>query len=71
MDLSSYRWTLDQKEDLKFIQAVYNELKRDVFYMSDILELFNRQPKLLKINSDIMRNEGYLKSSINDKVVRL
>lgn len=69
IDLSGLRWTLDQEEDFRFIQTVYKELngsKNDIFYMHDILELIDRHPELIKVNSDIIRNEGYLKSLKND-----
>lgn len=73
-DLSELRWTLDQKEDFRFIQTVYKELNglnNGLFYTNDILELINKRPELLKINSNIIRNEGYLKSLKNDKVTDL
>jgi spore coat polysaccharide biosynthesis protein SpsF len=73
-DLSELRWTLDQEEDFRFIQTVYIELsesKSDIFYINDILELINKCPELLKINSNILRNEGYLKSLKNDQVIDL
>ena len=38
-----------------------------MFYTEDILKLLEREPHLLKINSHIIRNEGYLKSLGEDK----
>lgn len=74
IDFSGLRWTLDQEEDFKFIQTVYKELdglNNGLFYMNDILELINRHPELLKTNSNIIRNEGYLNSLKKDKVTDL
>lgn len=73
-DLSEFRWTLDQEEDFRFIKTVYEKLsesKSDIFYMNDIVELIDKYPELLKINSNIVRNEGYQKSLKNDKVIDL
>lgn len=50
-DLSHYRWTLDTIEDFEFIDEVYKRLYREgeIFYMHDILNLLNKDPKLLKM----------------------
>ena len=37
-----------------------------IFYTNDILDLLDKEPKLLKINNMITRNEGYLKSIADD-----
>ena len=55
-DLSYHRWTLDEKDDFKLIKKVFEELyptKKQQFDTTDILSLFERQPKLLQINSHI------------------
>ncbi|MBD1221297.1 cytidylyltransferase domain-containing protein [Virgibacillus halodenitrificans] len=55
VDYSKYRWTLDTKEDFELIQEVYNRLykgKHD-FYLVDIIECFEQEPKLFRINSHI------------------
>jgi spore coat polysaccharide biosynthesis protein SpsF (cytidylyltransferase family) len=72
-DLSFYRWTLDQAEDLEFIQKIhkkFEEIHMDEFYMQDIIELLHKYPELANINSGIKRNEGYAKSVNEDKVVK-
>ena len=70
-DLSSKRWTLDNIEDYAFIKAVYKHLylKGRVFGMEDILRLLNKYPVYEKINSRSQRNEGYIKSLREDKVI--
>lgn len=68
-DLSSLRWTVDEPEDLDFVRAVYSHFKSNTFYMEDILKLLSEQPGLLVINQGIKRNEGYLKSVLEDKVL--
>lgn len=70
VDLSLHRWTLDQEEDLRFIRAVYDGLKKEFFHMDDVLKLLRERPALRDINSSIMRNEGYAKSLAEDGIAR-
>jgi len=66
VDLSkrNLRWTVDEPADLEFVRAIYARLGGDKqpFGLSDILELLDKEPDLMKINSAIIRNEGYYKS---------
>lgn len=68
INLSSKRWTLDQKEDFEFIKKVLEALYpgNPEFSMDDILKFLEQNPGLEKINSGIIRNEGYLKSINKD-----
>ena len=69
IDLSNHRWTVDQKEDLTFVRAIYSRMKpKTIFYMEDIMRIIRKESQLLKINSGITRNEGYLKSLKNDQL---
>ncbi|MGA2418075.1 MAG: glycosyltransferase family protein [Candidatus Staskawiczbacteria bacterium] len=63
-DYSSFRLTLDEKEDLILIRKIYKELydKNPFFGMEEILGLFEKKPELVKINQHIGRNDGYFKS---------
>ena len=62
-DLSHLRWTVDEKEDLIFAKKIFHEFKPKIdFSTQEILKLLKHKPELLKINSKIKRNEGYLKS---------
>ena len=74
IDLSSYRWTLDQAEDFEFIKKIYEKFKESntyEFYTQDIIGLLEENPELTGINSTISRNEGYAKSVNRDKVIKL
>ena len=54
-DFSSYRLTLDEKDDLKLIKKIYNKLykgKHD-FYLNDILMIMEKNPELKRINSNV------------------
>lgn len=68
-DMSDLRLTLDEEKDLILIEEIYNELypKNPFFGLKEIIELFKRRSELLKINQQIVRNEGYLKSLQKDK----
>jgi len=71
-NLKHMRWTLDENEDLIFIQAVYNyfiNLRKDYFSMKDIIEYLNKNPEISNINNKFIRNEGLLKSLRNDKKI--
>ena len=62
--LGHCRWTLDEPQDLIFLQEVFLRLyyENHIFLAEDVLELLKREPELSAINADIIRNEGYLKS---------
>ena len=67
------RWTLDTELDFDFLKSIFNILYKEnnVFGINDILHLLKRQPSLESINSNIIRNEGYLKSIVNDRTINL
>ena len=62
-DLSHWRWTVDKPADLAFVRLIYGKFFNQplVDYRSVISWLEDR-PNLLKINSETIRNEGYIKS---------
>lgn len=66
------RWTLDTKDDLRFIERVYEELydSNPFFNYEDIITLLNKKPEIRKINSGSIRNEGLIKSLNNDFIVK-
>lgn len=68
-DLSALRLTLDEPKDLILLRKIYSYLYpiKKFFTLKDILKLFSQKPELLKINQNIKRNEGLLKSIKNDK----
>jgi len=71
-NLGHMRWTVDEPNDLQFIREIYKRLyKKDKenFLTPDILTLLENEPDLMKINSGIIRNEGYLKSLKKDKEI--
>ena len=67
-DLSHFRWTVDYPEDLEFVREIYKRLYKEdgIFYMEDVIRLIKEEPKLIEINKDFIRNEGYNKSLRKD-----
>lgn len=58
-----FRLTVDTKEDLQLIKEIYKHFYKngEVFYIKEIINLFNKHPELKKINADIEHkklNEG-------------
>ncbi len=68
VDLSGKRWTLDTQEDLEFLKIIFENIyyKRPDFNMTDILAFIEKYPEIERINSEALRNEGYLKSLAQD-----
>ena len=69
MDLSKKRWTLDEESDYAFLNTIFDGLypSDPLFGMEQVLEFLEKNPALEKINSNIMRNEGYEKSLKKDR----
>jgi spore coat polysaccharide biosynthesis protein SpsF len=69
-DLSGFRWTVDEMDDFKKIFEIYQALypQNQNFSLSDILNLFKKNPEIRLLNKDIRRNEGYQKSIEKDNI---
>lgn len=67
--LGHLRWTVDEPEDFRFVESVYERLypERKDFAMRDILGLLEKQPDLTHLNEGFTRNEGMKKSLEEDK----
>jgi spore coat polysaccharide biosynthesis protein SpsF len=69
-NLSHLRFTIDYKDDLKFLRAIFSKLKnKENIDLNQILKILERYPELIKINASHKRNEGYRKSIKNDKII--
>jgi len=64
-----FRLTLDRIEDLKLIKKIIEKISNRPILMKDVLDVFSKQPELIKINENIPQNEGMLKSLKRDKEV--
>jgi spore coat polysaccharide biosynthesis protein SpsF len=68
VDLSGFRWTVDEALDFELITCIYESLypKNPNFNTDDILALLNERPELKNYNTRYGRNEGYQKSLLED-----
>lgn len=71
-DLSHIRLVVDDERDFQLVTEVFKNLYREgeVFHLKDILDFLHRNPELLELNRRTARNEGYLKSIVEDKLVK-
>jgi len=60
-DLSGMRWTVDYKEDLEFVSEIFRNLYKEgeAFTMEDIVDLLKKNPKLIEINEEYVRDAAY------------
>ncbi len=62
-NLSSWRWTVDKPDDLKFINKILHHFKDDpLVNFEDVIQYLETNPDIIKINEGTVRNEGYIKS---------
>ena len=55
-DYSRYRWTLDTREDLELLRAIYSRFHgRDDFSWQEVLRLMEREPELAELNSQVLQ----------------
>ncbi len=65
-NLTHLHWTLDRKEDLMFIRAIYKKIRKKPILIEDILQILKKNPEFLKINENSFSDEGYQKSIQED-----
>tara|TARA_B100001057_G_scaffold147440_1_gene147357 strand:- start:5635 stop:7671 length:2037 start_codon:yes stop_codon:yes gene_type:complete len=59
INLSKYRWTLDEALDYKLIKKIYEKLNNNIYFTwKDILKLEEKNPQFFSINMKIKRNQG-------------
>ncbi len=61
-DLSSLRWTIDNKEDYQMVKAIYANRKsgsKGILLMKEILEILDEDPEIKLINADVKRSAMY------------
>lgn len=64
-DLSYFRWTIDEENDLKMTQEIYKGLykkNKPIFLLNDILSFIDSNPCIAEINSTVKRSTMYLKN---------
>lgn len=70
--LPKIRITVDYQDDFDLVENIYKELYAEdrIFHLKDILAFFKRHPDLLGMNQNHIKNEGYIKSLNEDKVIK-
>ena len=58
---------VDRAEDLELVRQLVSKIDKDPILMQDILEVFESDPKLAEINSNVRHDEGYKKSLKKDQ----
>lgn len=64
-DISNFRLTVDTDKDFELAETIYSKLAVNdaMFYLEDILKLFNENPELVNINKDVKRSAMYVKNN--------
>ena len=58
-DFSDLRWCVDDPEDFEVVSKIFEYFKPKIhFSWSQVIELYNSQPELFAVNSEIPRNQG-------------
>ncbi|MGH9512487.1 MAG: aminotransferase class III-fold pyridoxal phosphate-dependent enzyme [Terriglobales bacterium] len=59
----TYRWTVDNANDLKFVREIYSLMNgNQIFGYEEVIELLKSRPELLAIQTETISNEGYYRS---------
>ena len=66
-NLSYLRWAVDRIDDLELVRLIVSKIKKRPILMKDVVELFNKEPELIKINESVNKEEGNLKSLKEDE----
>lgn len=72
-DEGHYRITVDEPEDFAVVKAVLEALyqkDQPPFGFPEIKNFLDRHPEIARLNSQVIRNEGLMKSLKNDTVVK-
>ncbi len=66
-NISNLRWTVDKENDFFLVKSIVSKIKKRPILMTDIIDLFSKDPKLFEINKNQIANEGNKKSFKDDK----
>lgn len=59
IDLSSLRWTVDEKEDFEVIRQIFEHFSPNIFFSwIEVLKYQSESPGTFAVNNKLMRNEG-------------
>ncbi|WP_434658655.1 cytidylyltransferase domain-containing protein [Sulfurimonas sp. NW9] len=64
---NNWRLTVDEPSDFTVIEKIYNHFKTNDFTFEEMILFLEHNLDILELNSEINRNEGYLKSLQEDQ----
>ena len=69
-DKSNYRLTVDYLKDYNLFKNLIDKFKNKIFYveMNEITEFLDKNPRLIKYQKKILRNEKFIKDLKRDKI---
>ncbi len=69
-DYSEYRLTVDTQIDLELVMTIFKVLgkKRQIFGLNQIVKFLERNPKLAKINSEVVQKDKHLQEEALKKL---
>ena len=72
VDLSGYRWTLDEAADYNLLDSIAKELihRQQFGHMSEVLAVLADHPEFMGINRHIGRDEGLAKSLLENPLTK-
>lgn len=58
-DLSAYRWTVDEAQDLEFVRSVYRSVGRSVFGIGEVIHILGLYPEVGRLEGRSVRNSEH------------
>jgi len=59
IDMSNYRFTLDEERDFIFFQRLFKLFRPNIFFhWEEVVDIMRSNSDILKLNQNILRNEG-------------
>ena len=65
-DYSNIRIVVDREKDIELIRSLVEIIKDRPIKLNNVLDIFQKEPKIFSINQDYHTYEGYLRSVEND-----
>jgi len=71
-DLSYLRMTVDEEVDFRVVESIFKHLykRNKLFHLEDIMRLYKEKPHIFEPNRNAIRNEGYIKTLMEDHQAR-
>ena len=69
-DKSNYRLTVDYLKDFNLFKNIIDNFKQKIFFvsMNEIIKFLDKNPRLIKYQKKILRNEKLISDMKRDKI---